>query len=144
MQQKVLLVCKIHFFCIYFSFNNFNYPNKEKSRIKLPKFFRKSFAEFPQNFCRRKIKLARVLRSGYPKKYTHFRCFSENHSCGGFFFICWTTFSFLIFRCGMYLYNRGIPSPRLPSTSASLPHNSPLCPNIFRLKCFSLELCRVW
>ena len=29
MQQKVLLVCKIYLFCIYFSFNNFNYPNKK-------------------------------------------------------------------------------------------------------------------
>ena len=29
MQQKVLLVCKIYLFCIYFSLNNFNYPKKK-------------------------------------------------------------------------------------------------------------------
>ena len=28
MQQKVLLVCKIYLFCIYFSLINFNYPKK--------------------------------------------------------------------------------------------------------------------
>ena len=65
MQQKVLLVCKIHLFCIYFSFNNLNYPNKKVDNpIKLTEFFRESLAEFSQNFCRRKTKLAWVLRSG--------------------------------------------------------------------------------
>ena len=29
MQQKVFFICKINIFCIYFSLNNFNYPNKK-------------------------------------------------------------------------------------------------------------------
>ena len=61
MQQKGFLICKLYnFIFIYFSSNNFNYP-KQKLAIpsKLIKFFRKSFAEFPQNFC----KLAWVLGS---------------------------------------------------------------------------------
>ena len=44
MQQKVLLVCKIYLFCIYYSLSNFNYPKLEIPS-KLTKFFRESFAE---------------------------------------------------------------------------------------------------
>ena len=51
MQQKVLLICKIYLFCVYFSLNNFNYPKKDGNPIKITKLFRKIFAEFPQNFC---------------------------------------------------------------------------------------------
>ena len=41
MQQIVLLVCKNNLFCIYFSFNNFNYPNKKMAiPSKLTKFYR--------------------------------------------------------------------------------------------------------
>ena len=44
--------------------NNFNYPNKKLAiPSKLTKFFRETPAEFPQNFCGRKTKLAWVLRA---------------------------------------------------------------------------------
>ena len=71
MQQKGFLICKLYnFIFIYFSSNNFNYP-KQKLAIpsKLIKFFRKSFAEFPQNFCGRKTKLAWVLGSFRPLSF---------------------------------------------------------------------------
>ena len=66
MQQKVFLIGEIYLFCIYFSLNNFNYPNKKLAiPSKSSKFFRESFAEFPLKFCGRKTKLAWVLRSVY-------------------------------------------------------------------------------
>ena len=42
---------EIYLFCIYFSLNNFNYPNK---KLTIPSKLRNSSAEFPQNFCGRK------------------------------------------------------------------------------------------
>ena len=50
MQQKVLYICKIYLFCIHFSLNNFNHQKKAAIPTKLMKLFRKSFAEFLQNF----------------------------------------------------------------------------------------------
>ena len=38
MLQKIFLIGEIYLFCIYFSFNNFNYPNKKL--VKITKFFR--------------------------------------------------------------------------------------------------------
>ena len=46
MQQKVLLVGKIYLFCIYFSVNNINYPNK---KLAIPSKLRNSSAEFPRH-----------------------------------------------------------------------------------------------
>ena len=57
MKQKVLLICKIYLFCIYFSFNNFNYPYKKlaipsnwrNSSTTVLRNSRKTFAEEKQN-----------------------------------------------------------------------------------------------
>ena len=57
MQQKVFLIGEIYLFCIYFSLNNFNYPNK---KLAIPSKLRNSSAEFPQH-SREKKKLAWVL-----------------------------------------------------------------------------------
>ena len=89
MQQRVLLVCKIYLFCIYFYLNNFNYPNKKLAiPWKLTKFFHESFAEFPQKFCGRKTKLAWILRSGL-LAILFYLFFSSSLS---FFFIFWGYF----------------------------------------------------
>ena len=67
MQQKVLLVCKIYLFCIYFSLNNFNYPKKRlaiPSKLRnLPQNSRKTFA---------KKKLAWVVGAVYRQKQINF------------------------------------------------------------------------
>ena len=46
MQQKVFLIGEIYLFCIYFSLNNFNYPNK---KLAIPSKLRNSSAEFPRH-----------------------------------------------------------------------------------------------
>ena len=50
---------EIYLFCIYFSLNNFNYPNK---KLAIPSKLRNSSAEFPQHS--REKKIAWVLGAG--------------------------------------------------------------------------------
>ena len=52
MQQKVLLVCKIYLFGIYFSLNNFIYPNKNQINEILPR----KFCRIPAKLLRKKNK----------------------------------------------------------------------------------------
>ena len=51
MQQKVFLIDGIYLFCIYFSLNDFNYPNK---KLAIPSKLRNSSAEFSQHSFPRK------------------------------------------------------------------------------------------
>ena len=58
MQQKVFLIGEIYLFCIYFSLDNFNYPNK---KLAIPSKLRNS-ATFPRK--KNKTKLSSVLGAG--------------------------------------------------------------------------------
>ena len=56
-QQKVLLVCKFYLFCIYFSLNNFNYPNKKfGDPIKINVILLRKFCGIPAKLLRKKNK----------------------------------------------------------------------------------------
>ena len=73
MKQKVLLVCKIYLFCIYFSLINFNYPKKS---MAIPSKFTRGG---PAGNSRRKNntslgfgpRIQRTLKTGPGSRHKH-------------------------------------------------------------------------
>ena len=68
MQQKIFLIGEIYLFCIYFSLNNFNYPNK---KLAIPSKLRNSSAEFPQHSCEKKTLFG--FGGGSPNSFPNIR-----------------------------------------------------------------------
>ena len=74
MQQKVLLVCKNYLFCINFSLNNLNYPNKKLAiPSKLTKVLRNTHKTFAEEFktCLG-FEVMKSLKSLFLSNYMHY------------------------------------------------------------------------
>ena len=65
MQQKVLLICKIYIFCIYFSLNNLTIQKKVGNPVKINKTLPQKFRGIPAKLLRKKTCLGFGLSFKY-------------------------------------------------------------------------------